>query len=480
MTVPNMTQMSPQQRRRGMMEPQDDLGGSGSPDEMDARQQEAEPPAPGGGGGIPQLRNPVTGGTDPSASGKVPLPEDDPRHGLYSYLLQQRNRRRDAPALPGYAELEGQGRANADHKRLSGLAIGLQDAASMAGTLGGKRSDLGQLPAAARMIDEGRDDDLANKYRSIGQRSRDVQEEGGIYRSLAGTDALYAKLRQQRDSRQQRDPSSVYKVVPGAVDPETGQVVMANPNGDVKVINAKFRPKSAGKGEKDVEEQRRYKEAQEAEQRRYKEAQEREQRAYDENRRKSEQDTKAQEKRTEYEDSTRVDGIVVKDGFKPTADDAKKVKAAKIAYDAIRQNLAEMDAIYKRSGTNLVGDDANRMESLETATLMKQKELDALGVLQGRDEILELKQVPTASTVTENLKGIFGLDSYVAKSEQYRKNLENQFNSTIGGHGYSRQDATSAPAGGGGARGVLMKSPTGKSYRVPPDKVEEAKKKGWK
>jgi len=156
-------------------------------------------------------------------------------------------------------------------------------------------------------------------------------------------------------------------------------------------------------------------------------------------------------KEADYQAGIRVDGATVKDGFRPTADDAKKAKAAKDAYSKITLALDEMDIIHKRSGTNLVGDDATAMDSLKTVILMSQKELDKLGVLSGNDETLTLNQVPDPTSLTENAKGAAGLEQYGAKSKQYRKNLDNQFDSTLGATGYNRDVSRARARAGAGA-----------------------------
>jgi len=152
-----------------------------------------------------------------------------------------------------------------------------------------------------------------------------------------------------------------------------------------------------------------------------------------------------------YDAETRIDGAEVKEGFRPTKDDAKKAKSAKSAYDKISASLDEMDTLYEQSGTNLVGDDAARMESLRTNILMAQKELDGLGVLSGQDERLTMDQIPDPSSWGENIKGVFGQDRYKAKADQYRTNLNNQYDATLGATGYGRSDPKkkkTAPAGG--------------------------------
>jgi len=148
------------------------------------------------------------------------------------------------------------------------------------------------------------------------------------------------------------------------------------------------------------------------------------------------------EKEKHYQAGIRLDGAETKEGFRPTMDDAKKAKSAKASFDKINASLDEMDAIYKRSGTNMVGDDATRMTSLKTNILMSQKELDALGVLSGQDERLTLEQIPDPTSLGENLKSFIGQDRYQVKSDQYRKNLRSQYDSTLGATGYANTQPT--------------------------------------
>lgn len=189
-------------------------------------------------------------------------------------------------------------------------------------------------------------------------------------------------------------------------------------------------------------------------------------------------------KEGEYQAGVKVDGADVKPGFRPTTDDAKKAKAAKAAYDQINSSMNEMDQIYARSGTNLVGADATRMASLRTNVLMAQKELDNLGVLSGQDESLTLDQVPDPTTIWENVKGTFGQDRYKPKADQYRRNLRNKYDAILGATGYTgagknAENDTKLPPGTKSSFPMTIRK--GKQTTVVDnmDELQEAVKEGW-
>lgn len=142
------------------------------------------------------------------------------------------------------------------------------------------------------------------------------------------------------------------------------------------------------------------------------------------------------QKQGDYNDSVRVEGANVKPGFKPTVDDAKKMKEAKANYDTMKSSLERLDALYKKSGTDFVGDDAAAKEAVMTDLQLSVKNLAQLGVLSKSDIEMIEKMVPNPTSFWENTKGLFGADSYQARSKEFGDAMKNKYESAMKAHGY--------------------------------------------
>lgn len=205
------------------------------------------------------------------------------------------------------------------------------------------------------------------------------------------------------------------------------------------------------------------------------------------------EDKKA-EKDEQYAASTRIDGLELKDGFRPSPTEASKVKASHQAFTQLNRQMDALDAIYKRSGTNLVGDDAVAQEQIVNDMKSSLKDMQSLGALSGSDYALLEKQLADPTSWSENAKGIIGQDRYEAKGTQFRDSLKNKYESTLESYGYRRAgDSTKDVAGKGtGASGswgeanaapsdlVKIQAPDGSIRGVPKDQAEKYVKKGGK
>ena len=179
-------------------------------------------------------------------------------------------------------------------------------------------------------------------------------------------------------------------------------------------------------------------------------------------------------KQEEYDSTVKIPGLSVAPGYKPNAATANKVRASKIAHDELQNSAAALDALYAKSGTNLIGDDAARQSQIVNTMKTKLKDLESLGALSGSDYALLDSQLPDPTSSSENAKGMVGADRYKAKSDQFKKSLSSSLQSTASNSGYTIDGAASS-------HGVTtLTAPDGKQYQVPEDKVAQAKAKGWK
>lgn len=185
----------------------------------------------------------------------------------------------------------------------------------------------------------------------------------------------------------------------------------------------------------------------------------------------AEKETAASKKEEDYQASVKVDGANVQPGFRPTVQDADKVKKAKAARDAISSQLGELRSLYKGSGTNLVGDDAARQSQIVSDIKIQVKDLAALGALSASDLQLLEDQIPDPTAWGENLKGFAGQDRFTPKADQFQKSIDTRYNTSLGAYGYKPQE---------GEGNVVMIDLNGKRMNVPASKAKMAEDKGWK
>lgn len=94
----------------------------------------------------------------------------------------------------------------------------------------------------------------------------------------------------------------------------------------------------------------------------------------------------------EKANSAKVEGLAIAPGAMPTADDAKKVKAALVQRDNIVNSLDKLEKMVESEGTEAFswGSESSNMAQLATDARMGAKDLYQLGVLTGPDmELLE-------------------------------------------------------------------------------------------
>jgi hypothetical protein len=109
---------------------------------------------------------------------------------LYPYLMDKAQRRAQQTSGPAYAAREAGYRQDEDNADARGLVSVLGDSASMAGTLQGKRSDVGQLP---KYMTELTDNDQ--------QRNANLFKERAAEENSLGTDLGIAKFVGDEDYR---------------------------------------------------------------------------------------------------------------------------------------------------------------------------------------------------------------------------------------------------------------------------------------
>jgi hypothetical protein len=152
-------------------------------------------------------------------------------------------------------------------------------------------------------------------------------------------------------------------------------------------------------------------------------------------------------KDADYQASVKIPGLAVQQGYRPTPEAAKTVRSAKSAHDELTGALGQLDRLYKESGTNFVGDDSNTQAALISGMQAKLKDLESLGALSASDYALLSKQLPDPTSATENLKGMFGGDSYAARSKAFRDQLERSLQSTATNNGYQATGGPSKASG---------------------------------
>lgn len=162
-------------------------------------------------------------------------------------------------------------------------------------------------------------------------------------------------------------------------------------------------------------------------------------------------DARAQEKADKLEQADaerRIEGLEFQPGIRPSIDDAKKMKAGLQSQRAINSEADSLEAIYKRTGTELVGSDANRMEQALTAMQLEAKNIAELGALSGPDQLLMEKLAGMNPTsLKANLKGLFGTDDTLEGLAKFRSWVKNRVDSAKQSYGY-RDAGKAAPSGG--------------------------------
>lgn len=138
-----------------------------------------------------------------------------------------------------------------------------------------------------------------------------------------------------------------------------------------------------------------------------------------------------------YQDSVRIPDTSVQPGYRPTVQGAAKVRDAKTAHDELQGAVGQLDRLYAKSGTNMIGDDSNEQAQIVNSMKTKLKDLEKLGALSAGDYALLAAQIPDPTSLSENVKGVFGGDSYAVKSKAFKEGLTRSLNATARNNGYT-------------------------------------------
>jgi hypothetical protein len=148
---------------------------------------------------------------------------------------------------------------------------------------------------------------------------------------------------------------------------------------------------------------------------------------------------------------TLVPGLKEIPGVQITKDSVQKVKAAYSNYTELKNQLQQYQDLYSKMGTEMVGEGADQLDAISTGMQLTLKELQNLGVLNGPDLMLMLKQIPTAAGVGAKVKGIaygaVGADPVAPKLKQLDTFIENRFKTHARANGFEVDGA--APTGAG-------------------------------
>jgi hypothetical protein len=153
-----------------------------------------------------------------------------------------------------------------------------------------------------------------------------------------------------------------------------------------------------------------------------------------------------QEKVADEQRKASVPGLEIVEGANPTPDDAKKMKSALQSQRNIESEAKVLEDIYRKKGTELVGEKARRMEQALVAMQLEAKNVAELGALSGPDQLLMEKLASMDPTsLKANIKGLFGTDDTMEALAQFRSWAKNRVESGKQTFGY-RDAATMSPA----------------------------------
>jgi hypothetical protein len=119
-------------------------------------------------------------------------------------------------------------------------------------------------------------------------------------------------------------------------------------------------------------------------------------------------------------------------GVQITHDSVKKTKEGYSAYQSFKNQLDTYKDLVKKQGSELVGEKADRAAAMITDLAMKLKNLQDLGVLNGKDWELMMKQLPASSGVGPSVKGkiysAFGADAFGPQLDVLSTSMDDKFN----------------------------------------------------
>lgn len=148
-----------------------------------------------------------------------------------------------------------------------------------------------------------------------------------------------------------------------------------------------------------------------------------------------------------------VGGYDFAPGRIPSKDNAKKFTDAVTAVNGMRGDLDALEENFKAKGTeSFFGADQARQSAARESILLQLKELQNLGVLNGRDYEILSRIVPDTSSPMAMLSNNTTL---AAQFGEFRRQLENRLQAGAGAMGYAKKGGqTGAPTSAAGASGL--------------------------
>ena len=138
--------------------------------------------------------------------------------------------------------------------------------------------------------------------------------------------------------------------------------------------------------------------------------------------------------------STLIPDLKPIEGVQITKDSVKKVKDGYAGLVAFKNQLADYKSLIEKGGTEAMGEDADRLDAMQTDLGMKLKNLQDLGVLNGQDWALMQKQIPAAAGVGAKAKaiayGAIGQNSVLPRLGVLEKSMDDKWGSFIRSNGF--------------------------------------------
>jgi len=134
-----------------------------------------------------------------------------------------------------------------------------------------------------------------------------------------------------------------------------------------------------------------------------------------------------------------------------TKSSVEKTKDAMSKYSDFKTQLSEYIDLVDKGGAEVVGEAADQLSAYKVGLGMALKELQNLGVLNGKDWELMSKQIPDASGIGAKAKaigyGVLGQNAFMPRLRTLDSFVENKFNSFIKANGFQRSQGGQDQAG---------------------------------
>lgn len=140
-------------------------------------------------------------------------------------------------------------------------------------------------------------------------------------------------------------------------------------------------------------------------------------------------------------------------GVQITTDSLKKTKDAYAAYQAFKNQLDAYKDTVSKQGSELAGEKADNADAMVTDLGMKLKALQDLGVLNGRDWELMMKQIPGTTGIGASLKsaayGAVGQDAFGPRLNVLSNSMDDKFKVFAETNGFRKAAQPGAAPGAG-------------------------------